>query len=108
MSRRKTIVERLLSGDEYDLSKIDDEVDAWHGSDTDLDLHEWLGLTPEEYALYVEKPQSIRVILASRRGGVPLKQILRSSSATAVLAARGANPEEVRKLQKWLKSTGRL
>jgi hypothetical protein len=108
MSRRRTIVERFLSGDEYDLGKIDDEIDAWHGADTDLELPEWLGLTADEYALYVEHPQAMRIILAARRRSLPVKQLLRSGTATADLAARGASPTEIRKLEEWLKATGRL
>ena len=53
MSRKRSIVERLLSGEEYDLTRIDDEIDAWHEADTTISLHEWLGLTSDEYQLYV-------------------------------------------------------
>lgn len=30
--------------------KFDDYVDAWHDSDSALPLHEYLGMTQEEYA----------------------------------------------------------
>lgn len=66
MSSCTTIVARLLSGDEYDLRKIDDEIDAWHDVKTPLGLHEWLGFTQDEYALYVEQPHLVKLILSSR------------------------------------------
>lgn len=108
MSKRRPIIERLLSGQEYDLAKIDDEIDAWHEAETDLQLHEWLGLTREEYALYVEMPASIRVILAARHQKVPLKELMGATPGTALLAARGATAAEVKDLRKWLIATRRL
>ena len=54
MSEKRPIVERFLSGEECDLTRIDGEIDAWHETETTIPLHEWLGLTLEEYQLYVE------------------------------------------------------
>ncbi len=31
-----------------------DAIDAWHESDSHLELHEWLDMTREEYAAFVE------------------------------------------------------
>ena len=108
MSKHGRIVDRLLSGDEYDEGKIDDEIDAWHQSETQLSLHEWLGFTPEEYALYVEKPQLLRAILAARHYGLSVKDFVTIGQAETQLAARGATADEVAKLRVWLKATGRL
>ena len=108
MSRKRSIVERLLSGEEYDLTRIDDEIDAWHEADTTISLHEWLGLTSDEYQLYVEKPDAIRIILAARHHNRPLKELLAAKDSTSLIAARGASPAEVTELRKWLKTTGRL
>ena len=105
MSRKRSIVERFLAGEECDLSRIDDEVDAWHEADTTVPLHEWLGLTPDEYELYVEKPASIRIILAARHQNRSLKELLAANDATSLT---GASVEEMTELRKWLKATGRL
>lgn len=35
--------------------EIDDKIDAWHNSDSELKLHEYLGWTWDEYRAYVEK-----------------------------------------------------
>jgi hypothetical protein len=56
----------------------------------------------------VEKPASIRIILAARYQNRSLKELLAVKDATSLLAARGASPAEVTELRKWLKSTGRL
>ena len=108
MSRKRSIVERLLSGEEYDLTRIDDEIDAWHEADTTIPLHEWLGLTQDEYQLYVEMPASIRIILAARHQNRSLKELLTGNDANSFIAARGASVEEMTALRKWLKATGRL
>lgn len=36
--------------------KIDDRVDEWHKGDSELPLHEYLGMTWEEYSDFVTKP----------------------------------------------------
>ena len=108
MSKKRPIIERLLSGEEYDLAMIEEELDAWHESKSDVQLHEWLGLTREEYSLYVEKPESIRIILAARHQNIPLKKLMRSSTDKVLLAARGATPTEVEELREWLSKTRRL
>ena len=108
MSRRRTIVERFLSGEECDPARIDDEIDAWHEADTTVPLHEWLGLSPDEYQLYVEKPASIRIILTARRQDRSLSELLAANDAASLIAARGATPAEVKELREWLKATGRL
>ena len=108
MSSKRPIVERFLSGEECDLSRIDDEIDAWHEAHTTVPLHEWLGLTPDEYELYVEKPAAIRIILAARHHNRSLKELLSAKDSASLIAARGASPADVKELRKWLKETGRL
>ena len=108
MSSKRSIVDRLLSGEECDLSRIDDEIDAWHEADTTVPLHEWLGLTPDEYQLYVERPASIRIILAARRENRSLEELLAENDANSLIAAHGASVAELTALRKWLKATGRL
>ena len=108
MSGKRAIVDRFLSGEECDLTRIDDEIDAWHEADTTRPLHEWLGLTPDEYQLYVEKRASIRIILAARHHKRSLKELLAAKDATSLIAARGVSAAEVTELKRWLKATGRL
>ena len=105
MSKRRSIVERFLCYEECDLTRIDDEIDAWHEADTTIPLHEWLGLTPDEYQLYVEKPASIRIILAARQQNRSLKELLAANDASSLT---GASVAEMTELRRWLKATGRL
>jgi len=60
----ETFVEQYLKG-QIGLSQIDDFVDQWHDSDDDRPIEEFLGLTLEEYAAWVEDPQSLGRLLPS-------------------------------------------
>lgn len=49
------------------VKSIDDFVAAWHDSPTNLTLYEYLGMTEQEYARFLESSSSIHQILADRR-----------------------------------------
>lgn len=74
MSKRVPIIDRLRTGDEVDLSLIDDEIDAWHESASKLPLYQWLGFTKAEYARFVEQPSSIHAVLDRLRQGIPVNE----------------------------------
>jgi len=61
-------VERALKGRIVDVDEeVDNEISRWHASDSKLKLHDWLGMTRDEYALFVEQPEALRLILAGRK-----------------------------------------
>lgn len=100
-------VERVLAGDVLDLSEIDDDIEAWHTSDTSKPLHEWLGMEHSEYALYVENASFLPYILQARALGQTVETILAIARLPA-LAARGASAAEIAQLTQWLRNTNRL
>lgn len=109
MSRKATFVERALAGDVLDLSEIDEDVDAWHASETTESLAEWLGMSEDEYALFVERPDALRVILAARKQTKSVRELLESIERDGMsLAARGASDHDAEQIRAWLKKTGRL
>ena len=58
-----TFVSDCLDG-KTSLDKFDNYIDAWHGdSKTKLRLHEYLGLSKEEYKLWLEGKSKIQSIL---------------------------------------------
>lgn len=104
-----TFVEQCLEG-RATLEDIDDFVDRWHESDEgeERELHEYLGLTWDEYALWVERPASLRYVLFSKRFGVPLEQALAEYPVDREPAvARARSKAEVQDVLAWLKKTGR-
>jgi hypothetical protein len=86
---------------------IEDFVEAWHESDSDKSIERFLGMSEDEYALWVEKPRSLAFILYSRRCRVPLQRAIEDASEMR-MAARGATRESARELQAWLRRTGRV
>ena len=85
----------------------DDFVARWHDSDSDEDLHEYLGLSWDEYALWTEQPQTLRLIIAAHELQEPVDQLLERVDEPAVLA-RGLSASDARAVRKWLQKTGRL
>lgn len=80
MSRRHalTFVDACLNG-EADLADIDDWVDRWH--DTKFtgpvpSLDDYLGFTPDEGRLWVEKPASLGAIIAAHKSHTSVEKVL--------------------------------
>ncbi len=95
-------ITRCVNGDSL-LSEIDDYIDIWHNGDSDLSLHEFLGMTPKEYALYVEDEQYLAFIVTARKEKVDIQSVIKSQEA---MAARSDNQAKSERLQRWLKREG--
>jgi hypothetical protein len=103
-----TFVERCLQG-RANLDEIDDYIDEWRNSTDDRELHDYLGMSWDEYRLWVERPAALRHILFSRRHNVPLESVLEKYALDREpVAARARDAEEARDVLDWLKKTGRL
>lgn len=89
---------------------IDDFVDQWHdGPDDSESLAEYLGMTPHEYALWVEKPEALRYIIASRKlRKRPLRGAQQFAGIAAAAAARAGSDTDAQAVLRWLRRTGRL
>jgi hypothetical protein len=109
VSSRDTFIDLCLRG-EVVQDEIDDFVDLWHEDETDdRPIHEFLGMTKEEYDLWVEQPGALRLILAAReeRAGDLYGAIERYAELEPV-AARAADPEAAKVVVRWLRKTGRI
>jgi len=65
----RTFIDRCIEQPELiDTDLIDECVENWHHSDISeiMSLHEYLGLTKEEYAQWVTHPEVIRSIVEER------------------------------------------
>lgn len=102
----ETFMEQLLDGRAF-LDEVDDWVDEWHDGDSGDRLSAFLGMTEEEYALWVEKPSALRLIAAARERNERVEDLLEHFDELTV-AARGADPREVEAIRRWLRETGRL
>ena len=97
----ETFVDMALRGDVL-MEEIDDFVDAWHGGGTGKKLHEFLGMTREEYSLWLTYPGALGLILAGRKMGRRLEDVANDNLQTMRIAARGEFTSKLRTLQRWL------
>jgi hypothetical protein len=108
MSEPRTFIEACLVGEAL-ISDVDDWVDRWHDENGAPDgnpqsISEFLGLNPKEYALWVERPESLRFALAARKGR--FEPVL--GVEDLALAARATNDGEAVGVMAWLRKTGRI
>lgn len=104
-------MEQLLHGDAL-LEDIDNFIDAWHDAPDDsksasLSLEEFLGMSADEYRLWVERPESLRFIAAAHRHKQPIAAILGKEDRYG-LAARSEAQGEAHELLRWLIERGRV
>jgi hypothetical protein len=104
-------MDQRLHGDAL-LEDIDNFVDAWHDAPDDsksasLSLEEFLGMSADEYRLWVEHPESLRFIAAAHRHKQPVAAILGKEDRYG-LAARAEDQGEAHELLRWLIERGRV
>ena len=97
--------ERYARG-EATAEQIDDFVGYWHeGRDCragTLPLHECLGLSQDEYEVWVYDPDALPHILTSRREQRPLETVMAERLDQLLLAARETDKTIIRGLRIWL------
>jgi hypothetical protein len=106
-----TYMDLVLSGDKL-AGDIDDFVDAWHeapdgSTAASLGLAEYLGMTEDEYQLWVEQPDSLGFIAAAHKTKQPVERLLASRDELG-LAARTGDQTEAERLVQWLIKRGRI
>jgi hypothetical protein len=101
-----TFVDACLSGKAL-LGDVDDWIDQWHDSDTSQSLDAYLGFVADEGSLFAERPDALRFIVAARRQGVPVANVLATRDNYA-LAARASDADKASAVMEWLRETGRL
>ncbi|GII89381.1 hypothetical protein Ssi03_73710 [Sphaerisporangium siamense] len=102
----QTFIDACLHGDAL-MTEIDDWIDRWHDCDGEPNgqaesLHDFLGMSWEQYSIFAEKPQALRFIIAARRWGTEV------AMSDVALAARSTHSKEANDLIAWLRQTGRI
>jgi hypothetical protein len=69
----KTFFDLYLKGDIQPMM-IDDFIDRWHENPRGMELYEFLGLTKEEYAIWVREPNCLPAIARERLAKTEQKQ----------------------------------
>jgi hypothetical protein len=102
-----SFVELCLEGSVLE-EEIEQFVEAWHeGRDgAGMELHEYLGMSWEEYQLWTTTPSVLSFVLTARKRGTSLDQEL--SQDRYAMAARAGSVAEAAKVEAWLRSVGKL
>jgi hypothetical protein len=86
--------------------EIDDFIDQWHeGADSatrSMPLHEYLGLTREEYEIWVLNPDVLPHVLIARREARPLPELVNQYLDELPVAARASDDATITALRRWL------
>jgi hypothetical protein len=83
--------------------EIEDFIEAWHVANVDQEIHEYLGMTFDEYSLWVADPDSIDVILTARHDHRSLKEAVNDNiRAQERLAARADEAGKLAILSRWI------
>jgi hypothetical protein len=90
------------------LEEIYDFVDEWHENPRGEELHKYLGMTKEEYALWVQVPDLLSYIIKARRDNATLTRAVTTAYEDFRLAARSNEESKVMQLQRWLKARGNI
>ncbi|WP_122447823.1 hypothetical protein [Pseudomonas viridiflava] len=85
--------------------EIDDFVDTWHEIDGDETIHSYLGMTKQEYRLWVHDPDILAFVITARIQGRAIDDVI-ADFHELPLAARADSPEKAKLLMKWLRKEG--
>lgn len=96
-------INNLIAGDAL-LREVDDYIHSWHESDSKVSLHEYLGMTRSEYALFVENNDYLSFIVKAHKNNLKIEKILEEEYLS--LAARAENSTKANKILTWLKDNG--
>jgi hypothetical protein len=113
MSEQVTFISACLRGDAL-VTDVDDWVDRWHDTNgaphgQPQSLPQFLGMADEEYALWVERPESLRFVLAARKAPTPVSAAqVQEIAGLAAAAARATDDAEAAGVIAWLRQTDRL
>jgi hypothetical protein len=102
-----SFIERCISGDAF-LDEIDNYVDVWHDDSVseDVELYEYLGMTWQEYSLWITNPNILSSIVDARRKGQSLENA--PIQKIQALAARASSKEEAQRVMNWLQRIRKL
>lgn len=101
-----SFIDLCLSGDVLE-DEVDSFVDSWHEDDeTALELHEYLGMSWEEYSVWATRPSILPFILSARKNGTSFDVEL--NQERLALAARAETAEEAQRMESWLKLIGKI
>lgn len=86
---------------------IDDFIDEWHESNSDKELYKYLGMTHQEYKMWIHDSEFLPFIITSRIQNRSIDAII-NDQYDLPMAARADSPENAKLIMEWLKDSGLL
>lgn len=107
MSSRRAFIDLCVEG-KVAPDNIDDFVDQWHETPGGIALHDHLGMTLEEYSLWMRVPDALPYIIKTRQERKSLTDVVINECQNLHLVRQGDEKLKIERLQKWLKAKGEL
>jgi hypothetical protein len=107
MSNRRAFIDLCVEG-KVAPDNIDDFVDQWHETPEGSALHDHLGMTREEYSLWLRVPDALPYIIKARQEGKLLTDVVVNGCRNLRLAPQSDDKSKIERLKKWLKAKGEL
>ena len=60
------------------LDEIDDYAEKWHNSASHCSVSEYLGMTEEEYFLWIEDNSNLKYIVLAHKNNINIKELLKT------------------------------
>ena len=95
-------IQNCLTGDALP-DEIDDCIDQWHDGSSELPLHTYLGMSWDEYATWIESPNSLVYIIAAHKYNISYSEAV---SRAAAMAARSSSINKLPEIERWLDKQG--
>ncbi len=102
-----SFISNCLSGEAF-MDEINDYIEQWHSGlvGKNQELHEFLGMSWDEYSLWATRPSILSAIINSRMRHISLDEELNFERVT--LAASTKNNQAAVKMEEWLKKIGQI
>ena len=107
MSSKERFFELLMAG-KVSPDQIDDFIDRWHEAPGGRELHDDLGMTSEEYSLWLRVPDALHYVVSARREKKPLAETVMRACTELRRTAPAGHDEKTARLEEWLSAKGVL
>src|SRR5260221_7521576 len=89
-------------------NEIDDFIDEWHEAPRGRELADHLGMTRDEYSLWLRVPDALAYIVKARREMTPLADAVVRSCEELRRGAPVGDESRIARLEEWLSAKGEL
>ena len=105
MSEPQSFIDRASTGQVL-FNEIAEFVERWHRGKSAEELHEYLGMTRDEYALWLVNPDTLAIICAARRGRQSLAEAVNEMMPVLRMAAQPGDAAKFGNMEAWLQRRG--